>query len=42
MNNEVNDITTTISRFAEALVNFINMIKDFFAKLGGSTETPEA
>lgn len=40
--NEATDITATIAKFAQALVDFINMIKEFFAKLGGTTETPEA
>lgn len=41
--NEATAITETIAKFAQALVDFINMIKDFFAKLtGGATETPEA
>ena len=31
-----------IEKFAAALVEFINIIKEFFAKLGGATETPEA
>lgn len=31
-----------IEKFAQALVDFINMVKEFFAKLGGATETPEA
>ncbi len=41
--NEATAITETIAKFAEALVNFINMVKDFFAKLSGGAETtPEA
>ncbi len=41
--NEATAITETIAKFAEALVNFINMVKDFFAKLtGGAETTPEA
>lgn len=31
-----------IEKFAAAFVEFINIIKEFFAKLGGTTETPEA
>ena len=31
-----------IEKFAAALVEFIKIIQDFFKKLGGATETPEA
>ncbi len=34
-------VTEYIAKFAEYVVMFINMIKEFFASLGGSTETPE-
>lgn len=36
------EVTAYIEKFAQALVDFINMVKEFFAKLGGMTETPEA
>lgn len=35
-------VTEYIAMFAEYFVMFINMIKDFFAGLGGTTGTPEA
>lgn len=41
--NEATAITETIARFAQALVDFINMVKEFFAKLSGAApEAPEA
>lgn len=37
------EVTQYIEKFAQALVDFINMVKEFFAKLGGAAEeTPEA
>ena len=34
-------VTEYIEMFAEYFVMFINMIKEFFAGLGGSAATPE-
>lgn len=34
-------VTDYIAMFAEYFVMLINMIKEFFANFGGSTETPE-
>lgn len=35
------EVTQYIEKFAQALVDFINMVKNFFAQLGGTTN-PEA
>ncbi len=35
-------VTEYIAMFAEYLVAFINMIKEFFGNFGGSTTTPDA
>lgn len=37
------EVTQYIEKFAQALVDFINMVKEFFAKLSGAApEAPEA